>query len=130
MMVFVLVLSTLKYQIPTQGIEPTALTGTFVKNVKSTGVATGEKYADGQGLCLHVKEAGRYWRMNYRYMGKQKTLVLGVYPEVSLAKARKRRELAREQLADGIDPVTARRSSGRPKPTRRPIGLKLWRGSG
>lgn len=46
--------------------------------------------------------------MNYRYAEKQKTLALGVYPEVSLAKARKRRESARELLADGIDPSQAK----------------------
>lgn len=73
-----------------------ALTDTFVKNVKPTGAVAGDKHADGLGLYLHVKEAGKYWRMNYRFTGKQKTLALGVYPEVSLAKARKRREIARE----------------------------------
>ena len=55
-----------------------ALTDTFVKNVKPSGSATGEKHADGHGQYLHVKEAGKYWRMNYRHLGKQKTLALGV----------------------------------------------------
>ena len=41
-----------------------ALTDTFVKNVKPSGSATGEKHADGHGLYLHVKEAGKYWRMS------------------------------------------------------------------
>lgn len=50
-----------------------ALTDTFVKNVKPAGSATGEKHADGQGLYLHVKPAGKYWRMSYRHLGKQKT---------------------------------------------------------
>ena len=86
-----------------------ALTDTFIKNVKPTGATAGDKHGDGQGLYLHVKEAGKYWRMNYRFMGKQKTLALGVYPAVSLAKARKRREIAREQLAAGIDPSAAKR---------------------
>ena len=80
-----------------------ALTDTFVKNVKPSGSATGEKHADGHGLYLHVKEAGKYWRMSYRHLGKQKTLALGVYPAVSLAKARKRRDEARELLAEGLD---------------------------
>jgi hypothetical protein len=86
-----------------------ALTDTFVKNVKPTGSKAGEKHADGQGLYLHVKGVGKYWRMSYRFVAKQKTLALGVYPAVSLAKARARRDKARELLADGVDPSTAKR---------------------
>lgn len=86
-----------------------ALTNTFVKNIKPTAAATGDKHTDGQGLYLHVKAAGKYWRMNYRFAGKQKTLALGVYPAVTLAKARQRRDKARELLADDIDPGTAKR---------------------
>lgn len=56
-----------------------------------------------------VKSSGKYWRLNYRFNDKQKTLALGVYPAVSLAKARKRREAARELIADGIDPAQAKR---------------------
>lgn len=85
-----------------------ALTDTFVKNIKPNGATVGEKHSDGQGLYLHVKEAGKYWRMSYRFDGKQKVLALGVYPAVSLLKARQRRDKAREQLADGIDPSTAK----------------------
>ena len=92
-----------------------ALTDTFVKNIKPKGAATGEKHADGQGLYLHVKEAGKYWRMSYRFLGKQKTLALGVYPAVSLAKARQRRTTARELLADGIDPMAAKREEKQTK---------------
>lgn len=84
------------------------LTDTFIKNIKPSGSSSGEKHSDGQSLYLHVKAAGKYWRMNYRHNGKQKTLALGVYPAVSLAKARQRRDRAREQLADGIDPSTAK----------------------
>ena len=86
-----------------------ALTDTFVRNAKPTGFTAGQKHTDGQGLYLHVKDAGKYWRMSYRFAGKQKTLALGVYPAVSLAKARQRRDRARELLADGIDPSEAKR---------------------
>ena len=86
-----------------------ALTDTFVKNIKNTGTKAGEKHADGQGLYLHVKDAGKYWRMSYRFDGKQKLLALGVYPAVSLAKARQRRDKARELLAEGIDPSAAKK---------------------
>ena len=92
-----------------------ALTDTFVKNIKSDTAAAGKKYTDGQGLYLHVKEAGKYWRMNYRFAGKQKKLALGVYPAVSLAKARARRDKARELLADGIDPNTAKQEDKQAK---------------
>ena len=86
-----------------------ALTDTFVKNVKHNGAASGDKYTDGRAMYLLVNAAGKYWRMNYRFAEKRKTLALGVYPDVGLAKARARREKAREQLADGIDPATAKR---------------------
>lgn len=86
-----------------------ALTDTFVKSVKHTGAPAGDKHTDGGGMYLLVNGAGRYWRMNYRFADKRKTLALGTYPEVSLAKARARREKARVQLADGVDPSAAKR---------------------
>jgi integrase len=86
-----------------------ALTDTFVKNVKHTGAASGDKYTDGRAMYLLVNSVGKYWRLNYRFSDKRKTLALGVYPDVGLAKARARREKAREQLADGIDPAVAKR---------------------
>ncbi len=85
-----------------------ALTDTFVKNVKPTSAATGDKHTDGQGLYLHVKQAGKYWRMSYRFGGKQKLLAFGVYPAISLADARARRDQARKLLAHGIDPNAAK----------------------
>lgn len=84
-----------------------ALTDTFVKNTKHTGSPTGDKHADGGGMYLLIKAAGKYWRLDYRYAGKRNTLTFGVYPAVSLAKARQRREKARELLADGVDPKIA-----------------------
>lgn len=86
-----------------------ALTDTFIRHVKHSGAPAGDKHTDGHGLFLLVKAAGKYWRMNYRFADKQKTLALGVYPEVSLLKARKRREEAKELLADNIDPAQAKR---------------------
>ena len=88
-----------------------ALTDTFVKTIKPNGTDVGVKHSDGQGLYLHVKPAGKYWRMSYRFNGKQKTLALGTYPEVSLLKARQRREAARELLADGVDPGAAKKEA-------------------
>lgn len=63
------------------------------------------KLADGGGLYLEVASAGgRYWRLKYRYGGKEKRLAFGVYPEISLAAARERRDAARRALASGHDP--------------------------
>jgi integrase len=92
-----------------------ALTETFVKNSKSKGSPTGEKYADGGNMYLLVSPKGKYWRMNYRFAGKQKTLALGVYPATSLADARKLRDSARSQLAKDIDPSTAKREDKQAK---------------
>jgi integrase len=64
------------------------------------------KLTDGGGMYLLVMPNGaRYWRMNYRFGGKEKTLPLGVYPEVSLAEARGLRSKARKLLSEDIDPV-------------------------
>lgn len=92
-----------------------ALTDTFVKQAKWSGKPAGDKHADGKGMYLLIKEAGRYWRMDYRFMDKRKTLALGVYPEISLAKARKRRDKARELLAEGCDPSAAKQDEQQAK---------------
>jgi integrase len=90
-----------------------ALTDTFIRNVKPTEAPAGDKHSDGLGMYLLINAAGKYWRLNYRFAEKRKTLALGVYPAVSLAKARARRDKARELLADGIDPSTAKREDKR-----------------
>ncbi|HEY5559113.1 MAG TPA: Arm DNA-binding domain-containing protein, partial [Steroidobacteraceae bacterium] len=62
------------------------LTDTQVRGAKPGERA--RRIADRDGLYLQVDpRGGRYWRFNYRFSGKQKTLALGVYPDVSLAKA-------------------------------------------
>lgn len=85
-----------------------ALTDTFLRFAKASK-PSGDKHYDGGGLYIYVKPQGKYWRLDYRYLNKRKTLALGIYPEVSLVKARKRRDDARVLLADGIDPAEARR---------------------
>ena len=68
------------------------------------------KLADGGGLHLLVKPVGgKYWRYKYRYAGREKTLALGVYPEVSLKEAREKHQAARKSLDRGIDPGEARK---------------------
>jgi integrase len=69
------------------------------------------KLFDTDGLFLLVSPAGgKWWRFKYRFGGKEKLLSLGTYPEVSLAQARGRRDEARKQVADGIDPSQARQA--------------------
>ena len=93
-----------------------ALNDTFIKNsTKHSGKAAGDKHTDSDGMYLMVKAGGKYWRMDYRFADKRKTLALGVYPEVSLLKARQRRDKARELLADGIDPGAAKREEKQAK---------------
>ena len=86
------------------------LTATAVRNAKPGDKA--RKLFDGGGLYLEVTPAGgRYWRMKYRHGGKEKRLALGVYPEVTLAEARKGRDTARALLREGVDPMAKRKAA-------------------
>lgn len=88
------------------------LNDTFIKNsTRHSGKAAGDKHSDGGGLYLHVTATGKYWRMAYRMHGKQKTLALGIYPAVTLKQAREGRAKAKEQLAQGLDPSTAKQEA-------------------
>lgn len=80
------------------------LTDLLIRKLKHSGKPSGDKYSDGRALYLLVKESNKYWRMNYRFNGKHKTLSLGIYPEVSLALARELSADARKLLRAGIDP--------------------------
>ncbi len=78
------------------------------------------KLADGGGMYLLVRPDGaRYWRMDYRFEGKRRTLALGVHPQVSLDEARARRDAARAQLSAGRDPVAEKKAA---RAGRRPAG--------
>jgi len=89
-----------------------SLNDTFIKNsTRYSGRPSGDKHSDGGGLYLHVTAAGKYWRMNYRLYGKQKTLSLGVYPSISLAQARKGRDEAKKLIAQSIDPSAAKQEA-------------------
>jgi integrase len=69
-----------------------------------------KKLFDGDGLFLLIQPSGsKWWRLKYRFRGKEKLLSLGVYPEISLKVARERREAARRLIAEGIDPAVNRR---------------------
>lgn len=81
----------------------------MVINTKPTDKV--RKLFDERGLYLLVNPSGsKLWRFKYRYNGKEKLLALGSFPEISLKRARDRREQARQQLANGIDPSLNRKS--------------------
>ena len=79
------------------------LTATAVKNAKTR--TKSYNLSDGGGLYVLVKPNGtKAWRFNYRFAGKQKTLAIGVYPDISLKKAREKHQEARQNLTNHIDP--------------------------
>lgn len=81
------------------------------RTIKS--IVPGEKktrHFDAGGLYLEVAPSGgKWWRLKFRYGGKEKRLSLGTYPTISLKEARERRDEAKKLLANGIDPSAARK---------------------
>lgn len=85
------------------------LSETKIRNAKSKAKPT--TLFDGGGLFLLVTPSGgKLWRFKYRFGGKQRLLALGIYPEISLADARRRRDDARRNLAAGVDPGAIRKA--------------------
>ena len=86
-----------------------ALTDTAVRKAKPRTKPI--KLFDERGLFLLVApNGGKWWRFRYRFDGKEKLLSLGIYPDVGLKAARDRRDEARKQVADGIDPGQNRKA--------------------
>ena len=84
------------------------LTDTAIKNAKPRPKAY--KLSDGGGLCLEISPAGgKLWRLKYRIQDKEKRLAIGAYPSIGLKEARARRDAAKEQIANGIDPSAAKK---------------------
>lgn len=85
-----------------------ALTDAALRTAKPTDKPY--KLSDGKGLFALVHPNGsKYWRLKYRYDGKEKTLALGVYPETGLKEARQRCDDARKLLANDTDPGTVKK---------------------
>lgn len=85
------------------------LTDVACRTAKATGKP--RKLADEKGLYLLVNQTGKYWRWDYRYLGKRKTMAFGVYPETSLFTARAKRDEQRIRLGSGADPMEERRAA-------------------
>ena len=85
------------------------LTDTQIKAIKPD--TKPRKYADEKGLYLEVAPSGgKWWRLKYRFDGKEKRISLGTYPDVGLKLARARRDDARKLLAENIDPGEIRKA--------------------
>jgi hypothetical protein len=87
------------------------LTDTAIRNAKPKFGEKPGRLFDERGLYLEISPTGgKWWRLKYRFAGKEKRLSLGVYPDVSLKDARDRRDALRKLLADGIDPSENRKA--------------------
>lgn len=85
------------------------LTDTTIRQARPADKA--RKLLGGSGLFLQISpHGGKWWRLKYRFDGKAKLISLGTYPDVSLKQARERRDAARKQIADGIDPSAERKA--------------------
>ena len=89
---------------PTPKGHTVILSDTAIRNIKPNSDKA-LRLSDEKGLYLLVAATGgKLWRLDYRFNGKRKTLALGSYPEVSLKDARDKRDAARKQITQGIDP--------------------------
>jgi integrase len=104
LLVFLLVSESLE-----EGDTNMPLKDVAVRNAKPS--AKPRKLSDGGGLHVLIQLTGsKLWRLAYRFGGKQKTLALGAYPEISLEEARRRRDEAKKLLASSIDPAVQRKA--------------------
>lgn len=86
------------------------LTDTAIKAAKASQKA--QRLFDGAGLYLEIAPSGgKWWRLKYRFGGKEKRLSLGVYPEVGLKRARRLRHELRKLLVNGVDPSENRKAT-------------------
>lgn len=86
------------------------LTATQIKHAKSSDKPY--KLVDGDGLYLLMHpNGGKYWRFDYRFIGKRKTLAMGVYPDVSLQDARIALQGAKAQLRQDINPAEVKKTA-------------------
>jgi integrase len=86
------------------------LSDVAIRKIKPTDRV--QRVFDEKGMYLEVSPAGgKWWRLKYRFLGKEKRISLGTYPDTTLAAAREKRDAARRQLAAGIDPGEHRKET-------------------
>lgn len=102
------------------------LTDTKIKQAKATDKTY--KLTDEKGMYLLVTSTGKYWRMDYRFDSKRKTIAFGVYPDVSLADARDKRDAARKLLASDppVDPNQKRKDAKAEKLVNKSNTFEIW----
>jgi Arm DNA-binding domain len=87
-----------------------ALTDTAIRKAKPSQKPL--KLTDGRGLFLLVQPSGgKLWHYKYSFLGKEKLMALGPYPDVTLAMARERHQAARRLLESGVDPMAQRKAA-------------------
>jgi len=85
------------------------LTDSAIRNLKLTKKT--QRVFDGGGLYLEVSPSGgKWWRFKYRFLGKEKRISVGVYPEVRLKRARELRDQFKKLIAEDIDPSENRKA--------------------
>jgi hypothetical protein len=104
------------------------LTDTAIKNAKPADKPY--KMTDERGLYLLVNKIGKYFRWDYRFAGKRKTLALGVYPDIRLEEAREKHEDLRRLLAKGIDLIEYKKQAKHFLIPKQQIHLKPLHGNG
>ena len=102
------------------------LTDTKIKQAKPSDKPY--KLSDEKGMYLLISATGKYWRMDYRFEVKRKTLALGTYPDVSLAEAREKRDKARKLLASDppVDPSQKRKDAKAEKLINKANTFEIW----
>jgi integrase len=97
------------------------------KNTDGSPKIAPYKLSDGRGLYMLVSKGGsKYWRLKYRFDSKEKVLALGVYPDVSLEKARKKAIEARGVIDDGIDPNQVKKAHKADKEASKANTFEKW----
>lgn len=73
-----------------------------------------KKISDGEGLYIHLRplkdRLGMYWKYDYVYAGKRRTISYGTYPLINISKARELHREAKIQLSNGNDPAAIKKS--------------------
>ncbi len=88
-----------------------SLTDTVIRNAKHDPAKKITTIQDERGMYLLITKSNqKYFRLDYRFAGKRKTLALGVYPETTLKEAREKRDEARRLIQDGVDPSVLRKA--------------------